>query len=86
MDFLAQRRARLFLRPAAPQQLGQLAAQHRARRGQGEDGKQRPRFAAGRQDAFACQRPGFHLPDQPQANEDGFRRGMQVGGCHNLFP
>ena len=66
VDLLAQRGARLLLRPPAPQHLGELAAQHRARRGQRQDGQQRAGLAPGWQDALAGQRPGFHLPDQPQ--------------------
>ena len=71
VDFLAQRGARLLLRPAAPQQFGQPAAQHRPRRGQRQHRQQRPRLAAGRQHAFAGERPGFHLADQAQPHQHG---------------
>ena len=69
VDLLAQRGTRLLIGPAAPQQLGQLAAQHRARRGQRQHRQQRPRLATRRHDALAGERPGFHLADQSQPNQ-----------------
>ena len=74
MDLLAQRGAGLLLRPAAPQQFGQPAAQRGARRRQGDHREQRAGLAPSRQHALAGQRPGFHLADQPQPDHDLHRR------------
>ena len=80
MNLLAERGARLLLRPAAPQQLGQPAAQRRARRRQRDHGEQRAGLAARRQHVFAGDRPGLHLADQPQANDDrpGWRQACDL--------
>ena len=67
MDFLPQRRPRLFLRPSAPEQFGESAAQGGAGSRQGDDRKQGASLASGRQYVFAGDRPGFHLADQTQA-------------------
>ena len=67
MDFLPQRRPRLFFRPTAPELLRQPAAQHRPGRRHRDAGQQRAGLAPSRQDVFAADGPGFHLANQPQA-------------------
>ena len=67
VDFLPQRGPRLLLRPAAPEQFREPAAQRGARGGQRHHGEQGARLASGRQDVLAGDRPGFHLADQTQA-------------------
>ncbi len=73
MDFLTERGARLFLRPAAPEQLGETAAQSGARRGQRGDGEQAARFASDGKDVLTGVRPRLHLADQPEAQQGGGR-------------
>ena len=86
VDFLPQRGARLLLRPAAPEQFGEPAAQGGARGGQRHDGQQGARLASGGQHVFAGDRPGFHLADQAQAQHHlpggaGLRGGARGPGC-----
>ena len=74
VDLLPQRGPCLLLRAPAPQQLCQPRPQHRPRLRQCGNRQQRPRLPPRRQHAVAVDRPGLHLPDQPEAKGDHLGR------------
>ena len=69
VDGLAQRSPRLLLGTLAPQQPGEVAAEHRLRRRQSQNCQHRPCLAGSRQNALPCRILGLHLAEQPQAQQ-----------------
>ncbi len=80
VNFLAERRPGLLLRPAAPQQFREAPSQGGSRRGHRDDGQKGFRLTSPRQDVLRSERPGLHLADEPETENDRTRQDRRQGG------